>query len=188
MIKFSPSYKSFLVFVAKFLLLYTILYYGCMFLIGASVPGGVYSRFVEKYFDIAAFVRFSLINSAQFVLGIFSVNTIKVGETVIRQVNGNGIRIVFACLGFAVMCFWAAYVFANTIKLSRKLKWLVVGLLIIFCINVGRICLVLVSVNTQWPSIGIIDHHTWFNITAYLAIFILIFFFEKSNQTPKISG
>jgi hypothetical protein len=40
---------------------------------------------------------------------------------------------------------------------------------------------VLVAINRQWAMPLGIDHHTWFNIFAYGAIFGLMFFFEKGS-------
>ena len=43
----------------------------------------------------------------------------------------------------------------------------------------------LVAVNGHWQSPFNLDNHTWFNIAAYTAIFIMIWFFDRSqNKQP----
>ena len=54
------------------------------------------------------------------------------------------------------------------------------GTAVLYIINVVRISLVLLSNDRGWHFPFGWDNHTWFNITAYLAIFILIYFFDRS--------
>ena len=64
--------------------------------------------------------------------------------------------------------------------LINKIKWLFAGMLLLWIINVLRISAVLLSINNKWIFPLGLDHHTWFNIIAYLVIFMMIYFFEKN--------
>jgi exosortase/archaeosortase family protein len=172
--------KKFIRFVILFIGVFLICYYGTLFLTGIAVPGGRYSPFVEKYLNIAAWLRTSLLHGSTFLLSVFGIETIHINEYVIRAVGGTGVRIVYACLGFGVMSFWFAYVVANIASIQKKLIWVSGGLLFLWVLNVARISLVLVAGNKGWHFPFGWDHHTWFNIIAYLAIFAMIYFFEKS--------
>lgn len=174
------SEKNFIKFVLVFIAVFLLFYYGTLFLTGLAVPGGRYSPFVEKYFNIAAWLRSSLILSSKQFLAILGTETIRSDEYILRAVGGRGVRIVYACLGFGVMSFWVAYIVANIAAVSKKTIWILVGLFFLWVINVVRISLVLLAGNKGWHFPFGWNHHTWFNIVAYMAIFAMIYFFEKS--------
>jgi exosortase/archaeosortase family protein len=178
--------KKLIRFVVIFIAIFLVCYFGTLFLTGIAVPGGVYSPFVEKYFNIAAWLRSSLLLASKFLLSIFGTETIRINDYVIRAVGGSGVRIVYACLGFGVMSFWFAYVVANIASLQKKIIWVTGGLLFLWSLNVVRISLVLLAGNMGWHFPFGWDHHTWFNIVAYLAIFAMIYFFEKSLKKDFI--
>jgi exosortase/archaeosortase family protein len=172
--------NNFFRFVVVFIAIFLVCYYGALFLTGLVVPGGTYSPFVEKYFNISAWLRSSLILGCKFLVSLIHLETIRTDDYVLRAVGGRGVRIVYSCLGFGVMSFWFAYVAANIASWKKKIIWIVGGLLFIWIINVVRISLVLLAGNRGWHFPFGWDHHTWFNIVAYLAIFAMIYFFEKS--------
>jgi exosortase/archaeosortase family protein len=172
--------NKFIRFVVLFVCAYLLLYYSIKFITGIAVPGGLYSPFVEKYFNIAAWLRSSLILSSKFLLALFDINTVQLDDYVLKLVDGRGVRIVYACLGFAVMSVWAAFIVASSTSLKKKTLWLMGGLLVLWVLNVLRISLVLIAANKGWQFPFGLDHHTWFNIIAYFFIFIMIFLFEKN--------
>jgi exosortase/archaeosortase family protein len=178
--------KKFVRFVAIFISVFLICYYGALFLTGITVPGGTYSSFVEKYFNIASWLRSSLILGAKAFLSILGTETIRVDDYVLKAVGGRGVRIVYSCLGFGVMSFWFAYIVANIASLKKKAVWVFGGLLFLWILNVVRISLVLLAGNKGWHFPFGWDHHTWFNIVAYMAIFAMIYFFEKSLKKDFI--
>ncbi|MEQ1553446.1 MAG: exosortase/archaeosortase family protein [Ferruginibacter sp.] len=178
--------KKFLKFVFVFIAIYLFCYYGTLFITGLAVPGGYYSPFVKKYFDIAAWLRTSIIWGTKYVVSFFGTDTVRENEYVLRKVGGRGVRIVYACLGFAIMSFWVAYTVASSAKIKVKLYWLFFGLFLLWVINVVRISLVLASANKAWRFPFGLDHHTWFNIIAYLSIFIMIYFYEKNIKNNTL--
>lgn len=96
------------------------------------------------------------------------------------MVNGSWVKLVYACLGVGVMCFWLAFVLANTGGLVKKITWLFIGLISIWLINVLRISIVLLANNKHIKMPLGLDNHTFFNILAYGAVFILMFLYDRS--------
>jgi len=101
---------------------------------------------------------------------------------------------VYTCIGYGVMSFWAAFIIANKSSWLEKIIWVLGGWLAICCINVFRISLLIISQDKHWPMPLGFDHHTWFNIFAYILIFVLIYFYDRSTKnlflksnTPKHS-
>ncbi len=172
-------------FILLFIGVYFVLYYSVQFITGLAVPGGMYSPFVQKYFDMASFMRTFLILSAKYLLHFFNFSTTRIDEYTLRSINGNGIRIVYACLGFAVLCFWAALIIATADKFWHKVKWFFVGFTAICFINIVRISLVLIAVNKGWQYPFNLNHHVWFNIFAYSIIFILMYIYNRNISIKK---
>ena len=90
------------------------------------------------------------------------------------------------CVGYGVYSFWIAFVAANTGTFLKKTIWIVAGLIGLWFINVIRITLFLTSINKGWPMPLGLDHHTWFNIFAYLLIFGMIWWYDKDSKKAKV--
>ena len=96
--------------------------------------------------------------------------------------GGRGVHVGYGCLGYGVISFWIAFVFANTGSWKRKAAWMLGGAIVLWIINVQRISLVLIGANKNWKFPFGWDHHTWFNIAAYLAIFVMIWLYDRSRK------
>lgn len=179
--------KTFIKFLIIFLGTFALCYYGLLFFTGLAVPGGAYSPFAEKYFNIASWMRSAIIYASKFLLSLWGTRTFRSDEYVLRSLSGKGIRIVYSCLGFGVMSFWAAYIAATPAAIKKKLLWLFIGLVALFIINIFRIALVLQAVEKGWHFPFGWDHHTWFNIVAYLFIFIMIFGYQQKTKNNEPS-
>jgi len=176
--------KVFVRFVIKFLLVFAICYYGTIAVIGLTVPGGHYSPFIDHYLDYVSWIRNSLLYGSKAVLAVFGLDTYVVGDHNLRVFNGRGIRIEYVCVGYGVMSFWIAFVVASAGTLKKKIIWCLGGLIFIWLLNITRLCLLLVAINKGWPMPLGLDHHTWFNIFAYIFIFIFIFLFNRQSKEP----
>lgn len=174
--------KKFIRFLIVFATVFALCYYGALFITGLAVPGGLHSPFVGKYFDIAAWLRDSLLYGAKIFLSFIGTETHRVNEYVLRATGGRGIRIVYSCLGFGVMSFWIAYMAATPGRLKSRLLWLGGGLILMWFINVLRLSLVLEGANKGWEFPLGWDHHTWFNIVSYFFIFLLIYFYHRNTD------
>lgn len=181
----NKTYHHFLIYLLKFIGIFCLCYFGTLAIIGIAAPGGYYSSFVEKHLDYVSWIKQSLIDATGFILSLFQVSTHKEPGFLIRITGGRGVIIAMGCVGYGVYSFWIAFVAANTGRLWKKIKWIVGGLVLLWLINVIRITLFLVAINKGWPMPLGIDHHTWFNIVAYLLIFILIWLYDRSAKRRK---
>lgn len=152
-------------------------------MIGLTVPGGYYSAFIHHYLDYVSWIRNSLLYGSKAAMSVFGFDTYIVAGHNLRIVNGRGIRIEYVCVGYGVMSIWIALVVASAGKLKKKLFWLFFGLLFIWLLNITRLCLLLVATNKGWAMPLGWDHHTWFNIFAYLFIIIFMILFNRSSDT-----
>lgn len=176
-------------YLAKFLVAFCLLYFGTEAFIGLAAPGGFYISFFDHYLNYIAWLRASILIGAKTLLAVFGYEAYRPDKFLLKLANGEGVRMVYACIGYGIMSFWIAFVFANKGRWQKKAKWISGGLLSIWLINVIRVSVLLLanSKNKRMP-LGI-DHHTWFNIAAYLLIFVLIYFYDRSSfkRPPKFS-
>lgn len=94
--------------------------------------------------------------------------------------SGQSVRMVYSCIGYGVMSFWAAFVVANRGCWQKKVVWVAGGLLALWVVNVLRIALLLLAARKNWRFPFGWDHHTWFNVVAYAFVFGMIFFYDRS--------
>lgn len=174
--------KQFWYFLLKFLLTFCILYYGTIAFIGLTAPGGFYWAFADHYLNYVSGLRWILLHSSAALLKLSGFSVYLKDIYTIRLQNGIGVHVGYDCIGYGVLIFWFSFILANQLSLKRKIKWIVGGLLMIWIINVVRICLMLVAVNQNWKSPFNFDNHTWFNIVAYLAIFTMMYFFDAAQK------
>ncbi len=183
--------KKFLLFLAKFILSFCILYYGTIAVIGIATPGGLYSSFVDHYLDYYRWARLSLMRATMFSLRVLGYPSEIIPPTYLKIQGGRGANIGYDCLGYGVVSFWLAFVFANQGRWQAKLKWMVAGAVALWAINVARITIILLAINNGWRIPFGWNHHTWFNVVAYGAIFLMIYVFDKrktANMYEKPGG
>ena len=176
------SDRSFLSFVAKFLLFFALLFFGTLAIIGLAAPGKLYSPFIDHYFDYVSGIKNALMYSTKGILNLFRITTVIEPNFTIRFTHARGVIIARDCVGFGVYSFWIAYVAANKGSWRKKVAWIAGGLLLLFTINTVRITLFLTAINKGWPMPLGIDHHTWFTVLAYGAIFGMIFLFNHKSE------
>ncbi|MBX2939204.1 MAG: exosortase/archaeosortase family protein [Ferruginibacter sp.] len=167
--------------------MFSIFYFGSLIIIGLSAKDGYYSPFISKYFDVISWVSHSLIWGTKGFVYLMGFETYTLPNFIIRIVGGSGVRIAYDCVGYGVMSFWAAFILATAASALSKFKWLIGGLILLWSINVIRIGLLLIAYNKKWSMPFGIDHHTWFNIVAYAAIFLMMYFFDRKYQILQLN-
>lgn len=177
-----PNKNSFIVYLLKFLVTFCILYYGTIAWIGMVAPGGWYWAFADKWLDYVSWMRAALLHSSKLLLDLLGFNVHLLGIDSIKLPSGRGVHVGYDCIGYGVMFFWVAFIFANKAGWVKKLQWMSVGLLAIFIVNVARVSLMVAGIQHQWVAPFNLDNHTLFNIAAYSIIFTMIYFFDQSQK------
>ncbi len=177
--------KQLWLYLAKFLGVFCLCYFGTLGVIGLAAPDNHYSPFVTKYLDYVSWLKFSLLKGTQFLLSLFSISSHSEPGFLQRINNGRGVIIAMDCVGYGVYSFWIALVIANKGTPGKKLVWIIAGFLGLWLVNVIRISLFLVATNRNWAMPMGIDHHTWFTITAYILIFTMVWLYDRSFAKNK---
>jgi len=174
-------------YIIKFTGAFCVCYFGTLALIGIAAPGGYYIPFVAHYLDYVNWLRTSLLLSAKYLLSLLGYDSIYFAKQYILEVkDGWGIRMVYSCIGYGIMSFWVAFVYANTIPFRKKTKWMIGGLLSIWAINVLRITLLIIVANKHWLNMLPLEHHMLFNIAAYILVGIMIYCFYRSDKRTQL--
>lgn len=174
--------NSFFRYLLKFLLTFCILYYGTIAWIGMVAPGGWYWAFADNWLDYVSWMRAALLHSSKLLLDLLGFNVHLKGIDSIKLPSERGVHVGYDCIGYGVMFFWVAFIFANKAGWMKKLQWMIGGLLAIFIVNVARVSLMVIGIQHQWLAPFDLDNHTLFNIAAYTIIFTMIYFFDRSQK------
>lgn len=179
-------------FFIKFLSCFLILYFFFPFYRGITGKGGkIYSAFLDDHFNIIKGLTGFLTGAAKWILEVLGYPVLQPDYHTLRIGYSGGINVNPACLGWGVMSFWTAFVFANNGTWKHKLKWIVLGLLFIFVLNISRIALIALAAHLRWKTITSFDHHQTFNIFSYGCIFILMYWYiriQKKYEEIKLKG
>ena len=175
------------IFIVKFLGLFIILYYFNLFFISITFRrSNAFYMFLKLHLDYIDGLRFSILRVSEFICGIIGVKCHMESDFIIRLDSKlGGLKMVYRCIGYGVMSFWAAFVLANKARIINKIVWIVFGWLIIWIINCIRVIMLLSVLQHQWPISTFLDHHTLFNILSYILIFVLIYAFIKQEKDKK---
>lgn len=179
-----PHQKAALVYVAKFLGVFFLLFYGTEGVIALASPGGLHHPFVEQHLNFIDPFRTFLLASSRELLTVFHFQARLEDLYTLTMVGGKGVRMVYSCVGYGVLSFWIAFVVANRGGWKKKVGRILGGCGALCAINIARVSLLLVAVNKGWPIPFGWDHHTWFNIVAYLLIFALMWGYDR-GMTEK---
>lgn len=171
-----------LLFIAKFLLLFSLLFFGTEFWIGITSPGNYYSPFCSKYLNYIDLLRNSLLKAANVLCNILGYSTTVISKTTIMGFNGYKATIIYSCIGYGILSFWTAFVISYPSSFKQKIKWLLCGSLLLWFINVVRISLLLIYINKVKSITTFPKHHLVYNIIAYTVVFFMIYLFSRNKS------
>ncbi len=177
--------KQFIIYLLKFLGVLCIAYFGTIAIEGLASPANYYAPFVDHYLDYPSWLRASLLYGTKVFASLSGFTSVISDDYHIKIVNGKSVQLVYSCLGVGVMSFWLAFVMANTGGWLRKAVWIIGGMFCIWLINITRLGLLLVTSNKNQSMPFGLDNHTFFNILGYAAIFVLIYFYDKTSKSSE---
>jgi exosortase/archaeosortase family protein len=177
----NPSFR----FLISFALLFCLFYGFNLGYIGLSTPGGLYSPFLDQYVNYIKAWRQLCIFSTRQVLELMG-HTVYTTDTTLKVQDHSGFRLVYSCLGYGVMSFFAAFTLAYPKPLRSRITFLVIGLISIQLLNTLRF--VLIALFYQPKPIGYFaDHHDVFNCALYLILLSMIYGWlaiKRQDQHP----
>ena len=185
------SYKDIIqnpgfIFIVKFLVLFLGFHFGCEFFIGITAPGGLYVEFLDKHLNFIAWLRESILFGASQLCSLFGFPAYIDGSYHLRSTETRqGVQMVYSCIGYGIMSFWAGFVLAHSSPWKKKLLWTLLGLIVIWIINCFRVAIILIATVKQWNINRFMDHHDFFNVVAYIFIFILIILFLRKQGLQR---
>ncbi len=181
-IKQARTYRQLFIYFLKFGAAFCILYFGTLAVIGLSARENQYSPFVANYLNFINPLRTLLLLTSKGFLALLGYRTFLSSEYILSMEHGSSIRMVYSCIGYGVLSFWGAFVFANKGTWQKKISWIAAGWIVLCVINVMRVSILLIATNNHWSIPFGWDHHTWFNIIAYSFIFGMIYFYDRSSK------
>lgn len=173
-------------FLSKFTLILLLLYYLNRYYLRVIDPLGFYSPFIDQHFNYVGVFRFIILNTSNAFAHVFGLNAHVVDNIRLKIFDGAGVRLGVKCIGFTIMIFWIAFVFAHTNTFSKKMQWALIGVITIFFINCLRISVLLLALQNKWQVNKYINHHDLFNLIAYAIIILMIYFFNVKNHKSLV--
>lgn len=174
--------KAAIIFVVKLLVFYLLFSQGNLFMNSVMSEGGkYYNEYVAQNLDYIQGLKNILIKPAVWIINLFGFYAIH-NEMDVMVVNGPYLRVNYSCLGLGVMSFLIAFIIAFPAKLKSKIDLLIVGMIMIYVLNVLRIAglgILLRVFKSQRNNFTY--HHEVFNIIVYVIIFTLLYFWIKKN-------
>ena len=176
--------KAAILFVVKLLFFYFLFSQGNLFMNSViSVGGKYYNAFIAENFNYIQGLRTILITPAVWIIKLFGFYAIN-NEMDVMVVDGPMLRVNYSCLGLGVMSFFTAFVIAFPAKLKAKIRLFIIGTIMIYLLNVGRIAglgVLLGFFKSQRDNFTY--HHEIFNVIVYLCIFLLLYLYIRKNTT-----
>ena len=169
-------------FAIIFLILFCVFYYFNIFFFGITSEGSHFSPFLANHFNYINWLRWLLLQSSSKILNWLGYTAIT-SKYQLLVLGVGGLRLVYTCLGFGIMSFFAAFVLAYPKPLKPKLIFLFAGLFTIQFLNVIRFVLLSLFWNRRRQQV--IDHHTIFNLIIYIIIVVSLYFWIRSNNIYK---
>lgn len=140
---------------------------------------------MARYLDFIPAFRNSLLQSSKYFLQLFGYEAYQPDHIHLSLAGSRSVQLVYSCLGYGVMSFWLAFVFANNGSWKKKAAWMLGGSVVLYIINVVRISLTLLGNSKKWHWPFGWDNHTWFNIAAYGAIFLMIWLYDRGGRRTQ---
>ena len=166
------SFKSIFLFGSKFLMLFLVFYGSNILFISLTSPGGMYIPWLAENVNyIKAWRTFDLESTAAI---LHTLGYLTTSDDFTLAVAGRaGFKLVYSCLGYGLMSFFAAFVLAWPETRLQKVTMLLSGLATIQALNLVRFLCISLYWKPTFKSYWL-DHHTIFNIILYACVLVAL--------------
>jgi exosortase/archaeosortase family protein len=175
-------------FYLRFVLLFLVLYYLYIAFIGIITPGGSYNALIVEHFNLAAWLRTTVLNGAHVLTSLYGIPTLVTHDSITDPEGLMAVQMDWPCYGVVIMSFWFSYVVAKALPFKTKLLWALGGLFMIWFFNCLRIAFLAISIKKQWSGMAFFletNNHDLFNYFLYFMVFMLILVFENKLKKLK---
>jgi exosortase/archaeosortase family protein len=147
-----------------------------------SPDGTIYSPFVENYFNYIDWISSAVLHTADGMNSLIGIPTYFSSPLSLSLASGHKVVMGFSCMGLQLISCWCTFLMLYDGKSLPRMLAAVGGILVILFINACRITFILFSIEKDWRSLPFADHHTLFNVVAYLMLAIVGFWFIKRKE------
>lgn len=173
-------------FLSRFILLFCLFYGFNLGFIGLSTPGGIYLPFADQYLNYIKSWRELCLYTTAKVLE-FTGHTVQTTGVSLKVQGHAGFRLIYSCLGYGVMSFFAAFTLAFPKSLRSRITFLIAGLICIQFLNTLRFVLISLFYKPG-PIWFLADHHDVFNYALYVILLIMIYGWVNAKNKPYYSN
>ena len=169
-------------FLIKLMVFFFVLDTFFVLMIGITSNGGdFHSEFITKHLNLVKWTENFLLHAGGIFTMLFNHSYAIEGKRLVLD-NGSAVILGYSCIGFSVMSFYAAFIFAFPQQIKKKIYYFFGGLAVIVLLNIIRIGgLAMVYSSRTYQEVVTIDHHDIFNFIVYVVVFIIFFKFTKSS-------
>ncbi|HEX5024053.1 MAG TPA: hypothetical protein VFV68_02225 [Agriterribacter sp.] len=176
-------------FVLKFVALFAIFYYTNMYFVSLTVPGDAYSEYFVQHFNYINWITGTIMHTANLMTQAAGLDTFVENTRRLVVPGGHRLFMNWQCVGLGIFSFWAAFVLANDMNWSKKIRWGLGGFFAIWFLNCCRTALLMIALEHHWKewkqswTFGrTLDHHDLFNYGCYMVLLGMIYFFYKKSR------
>ncbi|WP_316813896.1 exosortase Y [Pedobacter heparinus] len=171
-------------FLIHFACLFFLFYGFNLGFIGLSTPGGLYHPFADHHLNyIKAWRELCLFTTAKILE--LTGHTVYTTDISLKVQGHAGFRLIYSCLGYGVMSFFAAFTLAFPKSLRSRIVFLVTGLISIQLLNTLRFVLIALFYKPG-PMWFLADHHDVFNFALYLILLTMIYSWLNYSNLPSL--
>lgn len=125
-----------------------------------------------------------LVNGSNLILKTLGYSS-KIHENIVYIEGSNGVRVINACLGWAIMALFAGFIIAYPGTKRSKLIIIPIGIAAITFANILRIALMAIISYTAYDKLNFF-HRYIFNFILYAVVIgIWIYWIRKNNKSQK---
>jgi exosortase/archaeosortase family protein len=174
--------------VVVFLGLFFAFYGFSLFTISITTPGGLYNEFAEKHLDWFSVLRTFLLEVSTKLLNLLGYEAYLYGKYKISIPGKVQLRMIHSCVGMGLFSFWWAMILAFPQSIKNKIRYFLIGTLLIITLNILRITAVAIAAVEKKGNHALkLDHHLLFNVVVYAILFFMLYrwFNIKDRNTPS---